>query len=97
VRLQPFLQGRLIVRGKRRVDARSLRLFNQVRKLPFDERPCRLDAAVKVNGGDQRFVAVRDQRELPAPSGLFFAAAEDQKVAELNLLAEPGQRRRRHD
>ena len=46
----------------------------------------------EVAGGDQRFVAVCDQGLLEAPAGLLLAAAEDQKLAQPELLAETRQR-----
>ncbi len=61
------------------------------------KRPRRLDAAVEIDRRDQRLVAVGDERVLAAAAGLLLAAAEDQELAEVDLLAEPRQRRRRHD
>ena len=57
----------------------------------------RLDPAVEVDGRDQRLVAVGDDRVLAAAAGLFLAAAEDEELAEVELLAEPRQRRRRDE
>ena len=68
-----------------------------------DERPSNwramnarrlVDAAVEIDRGDQRFVAVGEQRLFAAPAGLLFAAAEQQMVAETQPLGEPRERRR---
>src|SRR5262245_55118125 len=86
VRLQPFLQRRLVIFGERRLRAGATGLLNHVFELALDEALRRFDAAVKIDRGDERLVAVRDQRVLTAAAGLFLAAPENQKLSEVDLV-----------
>ena len=97
VRLQPLLERRLVVFRERGVRPGPPGFLDQIRELPLDERPRRLDPAVEVDRGDQRLVAVGDERVLQASAGLLFPAAENQERAEVDLLPEARQRGRRDD
>jgi hypothetical protein len=66
-------------------------LLNELGELALDERARRLNPAIEIDCGNQRFLAVRDERVLATPTRLLFSPAEDQEVAERNLLAQPSQ------
>src|SRR5206468_12914168 len=78
-------------------DAMAPHVGDERRELADDEGARGVDAAVEINRGDQRLVAVGEQRLLAPPSGFFLAAAEQQVIAELQPLGLPRQRRRRDD
>src|SRR3954453_5576359 len=63
--------------------------------MALDESLRRLDAAVEINRGNQRFVAVRDDRVLAPAAGLLLAAPENQELPEVQPLPHPRERRRR--
>ena len=74
-----LLQRRFIVSRPQAVVAD----FDEVGgELALDERLRLLNPAVDINRGDQRFVAVRQQRRLLPPAGLLLAPAEQQVIAE---------------
>ena len=79
-RLQQLLQRRLVV--LRRATPSLPDLVEQRRELADDERARVLDAAVQIDRGDQRLVAVGQQRLLAAAAGLLLAAPEQQVIAE---------------
>ena len=62
-----------------------------------DEAARGLDAAVEIDRGDQRLEAVGENRVLLPAAGLLLAAAEQHEPAEVDLLGQPRQRRRRDD
>ena len=97
LRLQPFLQRGLVILGEPRVRAGRVRLLDEPFELPLDERPRRLDAAVEIDRGDKRLVAIGDQRELLPSAGFLFAAAQNQVVAEPQLVSQPAERGGRHE
>ena len=69
----------------------------RVLQLAAQEGFGRFEPAVQIDGGDQRLVAVGQQRLLEAAAGLLLAAAQDQMLAEPELLGMPRQRLRRDD
>src|SRR5262245_25086098 len=82
VRLQPFLQRRLVVFGEGRVRASPAGLGDKALELALDEGASGIDAAVEIDRGNKCFVAVGDERQLLTASSLLLAAAENQMLAE---------------
>src|SRR5690349_11682402 len=73
------------------------RLVEQRAEFAPEELPDIVDAAVEINRRDERLVAIRQQRLLAASAGLLLAAPEQQVLAELQTLRQPGERRRRDE
>ena len=61
-------------------------------KFSRDERPHVLDATVEIDRRDERLVAVRQQRLFAPPACLFFTAAEQQMLTQVEPLGLPRQR-----
>src|SRR5271156_3401656 len=65
-----------------------------VRRLERAEHPMFYEGAsgveirVQIEGGDQRFDGVREQRFLLTPSRHFLAATEQQELAQLQILRD---------
>src|SRR5690349_2937528 len=72
----------------------SPRLVDERFELPRDEGRHLLDAAVEIDRGNQRFITVGEQRLLAASTGFLLAAPEEQVLAKVESLGEPGERRR---
>ena len=70
-------------------------IFEERGEFAGDERARVLDAAVEIDGGDERLVAVGQQRLFAAAAGLLFAAAEQQMIPELQPFGLARERRRR--
>src|SRR5262245_66628019 len=79
-RLQELLESGLVVVA---ADAVLADVRDERRELTDYERARRLDAAVEVNRGEQRLVAVGEQRLLSPAAGLFLAPPEQQVRAEI--------------
>jgi hypothetical protein len=71
--LYALLQRRLVVRRQARRRPRVERLA----QLAQQKRGCGLDAAVEIDPGDERFVAVGEQGLLVAPARLLLARGSD--------------------
>src|SRR5262245_51979179 len=82
-RLQVFLKGRLVIVERAAVAPHFL---EERLEFALNERASLFDAAVKVDGGNERFVAVGEKRLLPPSSGLLLAAAKEQMVANRETL-----------
>jgi ribonuclease-3 len=77
--LQELLQRGFVVLS---ADTVAADVVEQRGELADDECARRFDAAVQIDGGDQRFVAVGEQRLLAAAAGLLLPAAEQQVIAD---------------
>ena len=55
---------------------------NGIQDLSFDETPCRVESAVEVDGGDERFEGVGDDGFVPFADGLRGAGAHQDEVRE---------------
>src|SRR5207248_4445087 len=94
VRLQVLLQRRFVILVG---EAARANVGEERRELAREERPRLLDATIEIDRGDERFVAVGEQRLLAAPARLLLAAAEQQMIANLQTLRLARERRRRHE
>src|SRR6185295_19367939 len=90
VRLQELLQGGLVIVAD---NATRAHLRDERPQFANEERSGLLDAAVEVNCGNERFIAIGQQRLLAAPSAPLLAAAQEQVIAEPESLREARQRR----
>ena len=94
VGLQIFLQRRLVILRRHAV---PVHVVDQGRELARDEGAHLLDAAVQVDGRDERLVAVRKQRQLAAAASLLFPAPEQQVLAQIQTFGLPREGRRRDE
>ena len=82
----PLLQPRLEV-----VQAGLARRGDALAEQPLDHGERRVEAAVEVDGGDERLAGVGEHRGLAPPARLLFAAAEEEPLAEAELAGDLGQ------
>ena len=89
--LQRFLQRRLKVHHRDAADVRvhTLQLWNDD---AFENKsPGGLQPAIEINGRQNRFQRIDQQRRFSAPAAFFFAAAQAQIVTQLQRLRHADQ------
>ena len=89
VGLQPFLQRGLPVFRERRVSGLVAAGRDERTEAGGDELARGVDAAVEIDGRDERFEPVRENRVLVPSAGLLFAASKQHVPAEIDVLRQP--------
>src|SRR5262245_34377531 len=83
--LKPLLQTRLVIAAE---VLGALGILDVRPKFAQEERARRIEAAVEVNGGDQRLTGVGEQRLFAPAAGLFLPTAQNHVIAKAKLLGE---------
>ena len=86
-RLQTLLKRRLVIAN----ECLRASLVDRILELAAQKCLGRLEPAVEIDRGDQRLVAVREQRLLEAAAGLLLTTPQNQVLAETKMFRVPRQ------